>query len=144
MSRGIKLTPEFQENFIVNAFTGFRLRVTASEANGLSDSIFLYVARPPVGAETESQGVIMGVCSAADMADWPDGAPEPNAVPAWYRRAVLDVVCPSRIDADLLWARIQKEVEVLIESLNATDELAISEPVVIGDLASSSSSSEEP
>lgn len=128
--RGIRLRRAAQERFVANAVDGFRFTVTAHSAFDMPNEIFLYLRRPLDPTTGEEADEFTSVCSVPDLEEYP--ANGPTGTPPFFRAAEIDLVFRSQTEADEAWAVIQREVEVLVRTLNLTDELAAEADVEIG------------
>jgi hypothetical protein len=128
--RGIRLRKSAQTQFVINHVSGFRFTVEAYEAYDMPNEIFLYLRGlldPTTGEEAD---VFSNVCSSPDLEEYPAGAP--TGVPQFFRLASVDLVFRSVHEADEAWDLIQREVAVLVETLNKSDVLAVAADVEIG------------
>lgn len=143
--RGVLLTPKFQTHFVPNQIDGFRITVQLSQARLMPAKLFRYREIPIQPGQTARHGVFDGVCSPADLEEFPEDAPQTNADPPWYRRDSVDLVFRSRVEADEALGSIQADITILIDSLNAMDHLETLTPLWLGGgeapIASSSSGS---
>lgn len=128
--RGIRLVRETQTRFVTNAVDGFRFTVTASDAYDMPNEIFAYVRRPlnpTLGTEADE---FSHVCSVPDLEEYP--AAEPTGTPPFFRLSTIDLVFRSQTDAEEAWELIQREVTVLVDTLNRNDVLSTTHDVQIG------------
>jgi hypothetical protein len=134
MARGITLNRYAQSRqYVENRGEGFRLRVTATDGEGVPEEIFLHEAtliNPYTGAYGEQ---FVCVCSAVDITLYPANVADVTQWPSFYRRAYFDIIVPSQDIADDTWTAVQAEVSVLIAALNKMEYLAESEAVRLGD-----------
>lgn len=121
MPRSIKLSWA-TSHYRLGTDDGVRLRVVASCAEGLSDSIFAYRLLP-TGVSGEAEATFDHVCSPPDMADYPENQPRDGEEPPWFRLSFLDVMVRSVSQADNAIAIIQSDVNRLISTLNKMDTL---------------------
>ncbi len=128
--RGIKLRRSAQTRYVANAVDGFRFTVEAHSAYDMPNEIFLYLRRPydPTTAETADE--FSNVCSVPDLEEYP--ASGPTGTPPFFRESVVDLVFRSMHDADEAWAVIQRDVQVLVDTLNLNDILGVEDDVEIG------------
>lgn len=129
-AHGIKLVKYMQTRFVINNVSGFRMMVEATDASGLSNSIFRYI-RGPISAGTGTyRDEFDGVCSPADLEEFNEGAPEVGSNPEWFRKDYIDLVFRSQTTAEESWKLIVKDVTILITTLDlmeiTTPELTIS------------------
>lgn len=131
MARSITLTREPQTTFTVGTQMCFRFRVTASDAVDMANEIFLFRLRPLVPGAEDRVAEFLSICSPVDLEDYPADEPEEDASPAFFRLASIDLLVRSQTLAEQLWTNIQAAVAVLIEALNASDDLDAGEVVTI-------------
>lgn len=140
MAHGVRLTP-YVQTVMVGVVEGFRLLVTAADGNNMSEAVFRYRAIPIQPSQAERSGHFDGVCSPADLAEYPLDEPHADADPPWFRSATADLVFRSRYDLEQAWADIQEDVQGLVSALDLMDSLALGTEAIIGTLAEDSSSS---
>lgn len=120
----------------------YRLVVTVLEADGIDDSVFLYLALPQRENATDRVAIFQGVCSPKDMVDVPIDEPYENAEPPWLRHNTVDLLLPSRYEADEAWRLIQEELIQLTSTFESLEQLGESVVVTFGDQESEESESE--
>lgn len=118
----IVLTPFFESKYTVGNYTGYRLRVVASNAVGLSENVFRYI-RSPGGKPGETIQEFNGVCSAVDMAELPENEPLEKNSKEFFRMNEVDLLFRSTQETVKAWEVITKEVSILLETLERTIEL---------------------
>jgi hypothetical protein len=138
--RRIVLVPTFQRGYVPNVVDGFRFTVTATSANLMPTKIFRYrvipvqlranPAGPPV--EIDHRGSYDGVCSPADLEDFPEDWPAADARPPWFRKDLVDVIVRSRAIADEAYEILLEEVRILVATLDLMDDQEAAAQVVIG------------
>lgn len=126
----IVLTLSLQTDYEIGEHVGFRLRIVASEACGLDDEIFRYWKKP-LNAQGVSESVLSGVCSWPDMLELPINEPEDDTSPAGFRLAYIDIVVDSESIATEVWELIQEQVQELLNTIKAGEELQAQPPVTI-------------
>ena len=130
---GVRLKRFNQEKFVINSVDGYRMKIVAYDANNMSSYIFRYIRGPfsqTAGAYFEE---FDGVCSPADLEEFPIDTPTPSSNPAWFRKDYIDLVFRSQTTANESWDRIVKDVEVLVSSLDLMDNIVVEKIVEIGD-----------
>lgn len=145
--RWIRLTRQEQSRqFVQNRGEGFRLTVTAVEANKMPLEIFLYrkAVIDPTDENTPLGDEFLGVCSCVDLTEYPISAPAAGASPAFFRKKLFDLVLPSQTLALDVWLTVLEEVRVLVESLNKLDYLNEEHVITIGEYPETSYSESEP
>lgn len=132
-SHGVRLKKFVQERYVINNVDGYRMKVEAYDANHMSSSIFRYIRGPfsqTIGAYSEE---FDGICSPADLEEFPVDTPTLNANPAWFRKDYIDLVFRSQATAEEAWGRIVKDVTTLVASLDLMDTIVEEKIVEIGD-----------
>jgi hypothetical protein len=138
--RGVMLVPTFQRGYVPNAIDGFRFTLVVAGAYQMPSKIFRYrlvptklqpvADQPPAGVEYK--GYFDGVCSPADLEDFPEDYPVQNARPPWFRLDYVDVIVRSRSIAEQAYDAILFEVKNLIETLEAMDRQETAPPIFVG------------
>jgi hypothetical protein len=138
--RTITLVPTFQRAYVPNAVDGFRFTLAVTGAYLMPTKIFRYrlvpskvqasVSQPPTAIEL--LGTFDGVCSPADLEDFPEDWPAQNARPPWYRLDTVDLIVRSRAIADMAYSAILAEVNHLVETLNLMDQQDAAAPITVG------------
>jgi hypothetical protein len=141
--RGMTIQPYFQEKYIVGGTEGFRWRVEVVEARGMTRAVFLYKkvpmslfdpgtggGEPPI--EVSWAGEWNGVASIVDLEAYPEGEPRINQYPPFYRLTWVDQVFESKHVGMWAYRQLRRQLDVLIETLNITDEIRAADPVVLG------------
>jgi len=130
---GIRLKKFVQEKYVINNVDGYRMKIVAYDANNMSNHIFRYI-RGPFSQTTNSYfEELDGVCSPADLEEFPIDTPLANANPAWFRKDYVDLVFRSQTTAEEAWNRIVSDVNILVSSLDKMDVISQEKIVEIGD-----------
>lgn len=111
---------------------GFRFAATVYGARDMNDHVFRYLRRPLNPRTGATEDVFDGVCSAADMADFPEDAPRAGEDPAWFRLPTVDLVLRSQREVHDAWTILVDELGALVEALNLQDTLITGIDVAIG------------
>lgn len=127
--RRLTVSISTQKDFVVNRDTGYRITVAVTEAVGLDANVFRYLYQPPAGGNAPAVRYD-GVCSPSDLAEFPAGDPLPDAFPAWCRRDSVDLVFRSTAEAEDVIATLRDELQTLIDSLNRSDLLLVTDVAV--------------
>lgn len=138
---GIKIHPERSRVQVADEIDGCRLRIDVTEAQGLSDHVFVYLTRPLDPRNTaELVADFHKVASSTDLETIPEGLPYPNSNPPWFRLNYIDLVfaCDKHL-VDALDA-VKDDLATLINTLEVLDRLNATGDLVYGDLSGSSSS----
>jgi hypothetical protein len=138
--RSIMYLPTFQRGYVPNVIDGFRFTLQITGASQMPTKIFRYrlvptkiqasVSQPPVAIELK--GTFDGVCSPADLEDFPEDWPAQNARPPWFRLDYIDLIVRSRAIADAAYQAILFEMDRLVDTLNTMDQQDAALPGVIG------------
>jgi hypothetical protein len=138
--RSITLVPTFQRGYVPNVIDGFRFTLQVTGAIQMPTKIFRYrlvptqvkatTSEPPTAVELK--GAFDGVCSPADLEDFPEDWPAQNARPSWYRLDMVDLIVRSRSIADEAYKAIIYEIERLIDTLNTMDQQDVAATITIG------------
>jgi hypothetical protein len=143
MARQVELDVSYQEEFVPGEHDGFAMRIE-SYCDGLPNEIFRCRQLPLKPGTTEYVGVFDGICTSVDLEDLPADNPRENETPPWYRVAAVELIFPTRDEAEQFLASLQISVAILIRSLDAQDHLVQTLRVVItSDGADSGSSSSQ-
>lgn len=129
MQHTIQTTYAMQRDFILNVHDCFRLTITAHDAVGMPNEIFVYRVVPLQPAQPEAVGAYSHVCSPVDLAEFPPTQPLPNAIPPWYRLASVDILLPTRSEAVKVHGDILAAIDSLTYSLQAADIL-VTQPTI--------------
>lgn len=131
--RGLWLRRFAQRPYRTTEAQGFRMAIAAYGASRMSDRVFRYIRRPynPITGVTADE--LDGVCSPADLEEFPEDAPNPADNPAWFRRASVDLVVRSQAEAEELWSGVVKELTALVAALDFMDVVVPELDVAIGD-----------
>jgi hypothetical protein len=124
--RWLELTPRFQNPYLGGSLNGFRVRVEVTDFCNMEPEIFRYFRDTASGETVDS---FTGVCSWADMENWPADTPRDTDCPPTFRLDYFDVVVPTSLIAADTWEKVQEEVTVLIAAMNAGDGLVDNVPV---------------
>lgn len=139
-ARRIVLAPTFQRGYVPNVVDGFRFTLTVTAADLMPTKVFRYRVVPvqlranPAGPPTalDHRGAFDGVCSPADLEDFPEDWPDPEALPPWFRSDRVDLIVRSRSIAQEAYEVILQEVQALVATLDLMDEQEAAPPVVVG------------
>jgi hypothetical protein len=135
----ITVLPTFQQGYVPNVVDGFRFTIQITGATQMPTKIFRYrlvptkiqpaVNQPPTAIEY--LGTLDGVCSPADLEDFPEDWPVQNARPPWYRLDYVDLIVRSRSIADQAYQAILFEVQSLVDTLYLMNQQVAAPPVTI-------------
>lgn len=119
----IKLTMSAPDVALFQGRSAFRLVVTASEAVGLPNEIFLH-QRTLVNVDTgQQQDEFVAIASAFDLSSYPANEPSVSQSPAYFRKAQLDILLPSVTVFEAVRDEISQQVQVLLNVLGKLDGL---------------------
>lgn len=111
----------------------FRVTMTASDAVGMPNEVFLYCRRPAAIGQTEPSDRFETVCSGVDIAAYPADDPEVGADPPYLRRASIDLRFDSQEMAERAIVEILSRLDRLKASLDRNEDLAALGPAWVGD-----------
>ena len=130
---GVRVKRFTQQRFEINNTDGYRMKIVAYDGNKMSNAVFRYIRGPfsqTAGAYFEE---FDGVCSPADLEEFPEDTPTANSNPAWFRKDYIDLVFRSQTTADEAWNMIVKDINVLVSSLDLMENIVVEKIVDIGD-----------
>lgn len=119
--RGVKLRKSTAEMPVNREFAGWRFTVTAHDAYDMPNEIFMYLRRPIYTEATTNEDEFQCVCSVADLSEYP--AITPSGTPPFFRSNVIDMVFRSAREAEAAWDELYRQVQALVDALNASDRL---------------------
>lgn len=134
----IKLKRQAQQTFVSGRTQGFRMTITASDADGLPNEIFVFQRFPQIDANGQPVDGFVNIASPADLEETLVNAITDPTRP-FYRLASVDLVFRNEDLLNEAWIGIQSDVNELIQSLKFMSRLAAAEEVSFGDQSSSSS-----
>lgn len=142
MARSIQLRREEIESGTVGTIQGFRLRVTAHDAVGMPNEIFVFRVQTVDPESSIQKGSFQNISPAKDLEELPINGTTVDE-PLLFRKDAIDLLFSSIDELNESWDLIQKDVSQLIDTLNKLDDLEVKENVLIGaaDEGESSSSS---
>jgi len=108
-------------NAIVETADGFNIRAVANSATGLSKNLFRYIRHPLNPNDADRQDRFDGVCSPADIEDFPENAPFGYIDPKFFRLNYVDLVLETLEEAETFRAELIDEVEQLKSSYDRID-----------------------
>jgi hypothetical protein len=135
----IRLKVYNQGVFVSGRTQGYRMKVEVEEAQGLSPNIFVFQRYPGTDDAGNPNDTFTNIASPADLQEYPSSEPVDSANP-FFRLA--EVTLDFRTDelAQAALARMQSDVEELIQSLEFMEDLQLSGEWEYGSSSSSSSS----
>lgn len=110
---------------------GHRLKMTVTEAEDVSDKIFLWQFRAAVAPQTVDSNEFVGVVSVADLTEYPEDAPAALPAPQFYRLSTIDLIFRNSDTLEKAVTIIQEDIRDLLNNLDIIDDQAASTPVVI-------------
>jgi hypothetical protein len=132
-SRGVYLQRYLQETYDSDSITGFRFKVVAYGAYGMPDTIFRYGKEALSAKDGTYRLAFDGVCSPADLEEFPEDDPTPDSYPEFCRLNYVDLVFRSQSIADEAWKTLVEEVSSLITTMNIMDQVKPQATLKIGD-----------
>lgn len=129
MTYRIKLTPYTPSIVKLDGRDTFRVRIVASDGEGMPNEIFGH-QRTLVNPDTlEYQDEFVFVCSAYDLSIYPAEEPSESQSPAFFRKDTIDILVPGVEMAAEVIAEVQAQVCHLVVLLEKLDELEALPPV---------------
>jgi hypothetical protein len=139
MSRSLKLTFEAPAIGLFEGRSCYRMRVVASEGDGVPDEIFLWTKAPanPIGGKVRNRFQTicgpfeLGIGPGAPDEPLPIGAPDEAEFPPEFRSDVMDILLPSTES----YAEVKRQVIALVRelllALDRLDTLAVEDVVTV-------------
>lgn len=121
-ARRLTVTVSTQASFRTGRDTGIRTVIAVATADNMPSDVFRYMAQP-VTDSNPAAVAYDGVCSPADLEEFPVGDPDPAQFPPFCRRNVVDLVFRSSTQADEMRSAILYELQALVDTLNRMDTL---------------------
>lgn len=106
----------------------------------MSEAVFRYRALPVIPGQAARTGAFDGVCSPADLAEFPEEEPFANADPPWFRLNYVDLVFRSHGQALEARDAILGELRQLVYTLDEMDDMEVAQETWIGTPPEASSS----
>src|SRR6187401_130581 len=133
MSYNIKLTIETPAREKSRGRDSFRLRVTASDAVGMPNEIFVANRElvDPDNPEGETRVMLQSICSMYDLSIYPANTAQPGQWPPYFRVSSFDILLPSLVVCDDTVEKIKLQVANLIEQHYIADRMEVVEEVWI-------------
>lgn len=130
---GVHLQREVQERFQTNVVDGFRWKVTAVGATGMTDHIFRYIRRPLDVAAGTVVDEFDGVCSPPDLEEFGENNPIPDREPKFLRLNYIDLVFRSQHEAEEAWTAVVEDVSSLVATLKIMEQTIPAQTLAVGD-----------
>lgn len=130
--RSLSLRRLAQSRYVINAQSGYRFRVEVAAAVGMPPEVFRYLERDNPANPAVSVAAFDGVCSPADLEDYPALVPDRSRGPRFFRLDYVDLVLRSQHTAEEAWEILQEELTTLVATLNLMDDLGVIETLQIG------------
>lgn len=141
MSRALKLVRYGVKNANVWYMKAFRIRIEATDAEDMSDRVFVY-QREPVDPYTGNQlDLFCSVAGPVDMSEYPPEEPPEDGSTPFFRKNFIEVDVRSTSHADELWEIVKTEVCNLIDALDRLETLEVQDESQCGTPTTSESSS---
>lgn len=133
---GIELTRQVSTYDVAGRTQSFRMYIRVSNVREVSPNIFRYYRTLPADETGEHVDEFDGVCSPADLEDYPEGEPNADATSAtrYFRLGDVDLVARSTAALDELWELILADRDELVRSLDGLCELGTEEINAFGTL----------
>jgi hypothetical protein len=129
--RRIKLTKYAANPVKFNNYGAYRLRIEVNEVEGadLDKYIFIYKRNQPSPYTSLSTDSFEAVAGPPQLADIPAGEPNPDMSWPYYRLNYIELDIASATQADSIWEEINRQVCVLVEAMNALDNIQLQQNV---------------
>ena len=101
----------------------YKMELTAHDAIGLPDKYIFLAAQGVAMGDRTTPDRFLGICTLADMYEYPAVAPLDGATPPFYRAAHVPLHFRSSSEMDEAWALIRAHVRSLIEVCSAVGNL---------------------
>jgi hypothetical protein len=124
MSNTITITYGFEPGVACAGQLGYALSAVASASSFSVNEIFRFRVLPLEPGQTIADAYFDGVCSPADLEDFPAGAPAADSDPAWFRLANVTLVVRSRSELEELHALLNEEIQALLTAITRTSALS--------------------
>jgi hypothetical protein len=133
MPYNIKLTFETPVREKFRGRDRFRLRVTASDAVGMPNEIFLANREllDPENPTGDTKVMFQSICSVIDLDQYPINAIQTGQWPPFFRVAVIDIPLPSLDTCDYVIDQTKQQVASLIKQHNDLDKMVVADEVWI-------------
>lgn len=133
MARGIRITREDVEVADLDGLRVYRLRVTASDGDGLPNAIFLHQrVIPDIATPLVTRDEFVAIASPVDLTVYPATNPTVGQDPPYFRKTSYDVLLRSTEEVEELWLTTQVAVESLYEASLRLDVLFDAETITYG------------
>jgi len=141
--RGLWLKRFTQVEYKSNSIHGFRFKVEAYGANLMPNKIFRYTREALNAREGAYRLAFDGVCSPADLEEFPENEPLVNVYPEFCRLDYVDLVFRSQSLAEEAWTLLVEEVAALLNTLKKMDNLTPQTELKLGNPPPATYSSSE-
>lgn len=122
-TRRVKLTWTVSRYRFGDNVDGIRVRIEATNAVLMPDTVFAYLMLPLRPGQTTGTGAFDHVCSPTDLEEYPETEPLPNSRPAWFRLNYVDVLLRSRAEVKAFIRDVTEDVQNLKKTLDLMDTL---------------------
>lgn len=133
MARGLLLRRQEVVPVNYTSAQAFRLRIEVVATHGALDAeVFLFHRQPANPVTGETLDLFLEICSVADLADYPIGAPSGTTEFPFFRTSVVELDVRSRTELETIWATIVAELNTLVSVLERFDTLTTTQEVWVG------------
>lgn len=127
----------YTSDYILGRDDGVRVRITATEACGMSPKVFAFRMLPLNANTGETNGYFDHICSPVDLAEYPEDEPLAGASPQWFRLDYVDVLLRSWLEAEDFIAGVRSDLRRCVATLNRAQALVFGGQEVAGELCDS-------
>ena len=121
----VTILKEVQENYSIGRDVGYRVRLSITASDGITDSVFRYYQAPISAATGTAESVYDGVCTWSELSDIPDEEPNPTTSPQDFRLNYVDMVFQGVTEADQMIDYIMAELQILLNTVQRGQTLVI-------------------
>jgi hypothetical protein len=121
VARTLTITRSALTNANHRFLRAFRLRVDVTHAVNMPAEIFLYQQNAPDPVTQAIYSTLITVASPVDLADYPVGAPNPDAELPYFRQSFVELDVRSSAEYQEIWNTIRNAIGNLCEALDRLD-----------------------
>lgn len=133
MARRLKLTVSETVNVNWDYFGAYRVRIDASDAEGVDARVFVHRQDPANAYTGEPLDTFMAVASPVDMTEYPPEEPDAGNQYPFFRRAWVEMDFRNISVAKAFVDTVVREVNVLLAAFGKLEDLQVTQTVWCGD-----------